>query len=36
VRFTTPRAAALGFAADPDVETVIRDYVADEGIRRKD
>jgi nucleoside-diphosphate-sugar epimerase len=36
VRFTTPRAASLGFAVDPDVETVIRDYVADEGIRLKD
>jgi nucleoside-diphosphate-sugar epimerase len=33
VRFRTPRAAALGFAADPDIDTVIRDYVADEGIR---
>jgi nucleoside-diphosphate-sugar epimerase len=32
VRFTTARADALGFVADPDVETVIRDYVADEGI----
>lgn len=32
VRFATPRALALGFAADPDVETVIRDYLADEGI----
>lgn len=33
VRFRTPRATALGFAADPDIETVIRDYIADEGIR---
>jgi len=33
VRFRTPRAFALGFAADPDIETVIRDYIADEGIR---
>jgi nucleoside-diphosphate-sugar epimerase len=32
-RFRTPRATAMGFAADPDIETVIRDYVADEGIR---
>jgi nucleoside-diphosphate-sugar epimerase len=32
VRFATPRALALGFAADPDIETVLRDYVADEGI----
>jgi nucleoside-diphosphate-sugar epimerase len=34
VRFKTPRALALGFAADPDIETVIRDYVVDEGIKR--
>jgi nucleoside-diphosphate-sugar epimerase len=32
-RFETPRALALGFHADPDVETVIRDYIADEGIK---
>lgn len=32
-RFRTPRAFAMGFRADPDVETVIRDYIADEGIR---
>ncbi|HUJ87318.1 MAG TPA: D-erythronate dehydrogenase [Burkholderiales bacterium] len=32
-RFETPRALALGFRADPDVETVIRDYIADEAIR---
>jgi nucleoside-diphosphate-sugar epimerase len=32
VRFRTPRATALGFAADPDIETVIRAYIADEGI----
>jgi nucleoside-diphosphate-sugar epimerase len=32
-RFETPRALALGFRADPDVETVIRDYIADEGIK---
>ncbi|MCX7959985.1 MAG: NAD-dependent epimerase/dehydratase family protein [Burkholderiales bacterium] len=32
-RFRTPRALAMGFRADPDVETVIRDYIADEGIR---
>jgi nucleoside-diphosphate-sugar epimerase len=31
-RFRTPRALAMGFRADPDVETVIRDYIADEGI----
>lgn len=32
VRFDTPRARALGFAADPDIDTVLRDYVADEAI----
>jgi nucleoside-diphosphate-sugar epimerase len=32
-RFRTPRAAALGFTADPDIDTVIRDYIADEGVR---
>jgi hypothetical protein len=33
VRFRTPRALAMGFAADPDVDAVIRDYIRDEGIR---
>jgi len=33
VRFRTPRALAMGFNADPDIETVIRGYVEDEGIR---
>jgi len=33
VRFRTPRALAMGFTADPDIETVIRGYVEDEGIR---
>jgi D-erythronate 2-dehydrogenase len=33
VRFRTPRALALGFTADPDIETVIRGFVEDEGIR---
>ena len=32
-RFETPRALAMGFRADPDVATVIRDYIADEGIK---
>ena len=32
-RFETPRALAMGFRADRDVETVIRDYIADEGIK---
>lgn len=31
-RFRTPRALAMGFGADPDVDTIIRDYIADEGI----
>jgi len=31
-RFETPRALALGFQRDPDIETVIRDYIADEEI----
>jgi len=33
VRFTTERALKLGFVADKDVETVIRDYIRDEGIK---
>jgi hypothetical protein len=33
VRFATPRALAMGFKPDPDIDTVIRDYIADEGIR---
>jgi nucleoside-diphosphate-sugar epimerase len=33
VRFRTPRALAMGFAADPDIDTVIRDYIRDESIR---
>jgi nucleoside-diphosphate-sugar epimerase len=33
VNFRTPRALAMGFKADPEVDTIIRDYVADEGIR---
>jgi hypothetical protein len=33
VRFRTPRALAMGFAADPDIDAVIRDYVRDEAIR---
>ena len=33
VRFSTPRALALGFKADPGIDAVIRDYIADEGIR---
>lgn len=31
--FRTPRALEMGFKADPDVDTVIRDYIEDEGIR---
>ncbi len=33
VRFRTPRAVAMGFTADPDIDTVIRGYVEDEGIK---
>ena len=33
VRFTTERALKLGFVADKDVETVIRDYIRDQGIK---
>ncbi len=32
VNFRTPRALAMGFKPDQDVETLIRDYIADEGI----
>ena len=32
VNFRTPRALGMGFKPDPDVETLIRDYIADEGI----
>jgi nucleoside-diphosphate-sugar epimerase len=32
VRFRTPRALAMGFKSDRDMETVIRDYIADEGV----
>ena len=34
-RFETPRAQSHGFRHDPDIETVIRDYIADEAIRVK-
>ena len=33
VNLRTPRAVAMGFKADPDIETIIRDYIADEGIK---
>jgi nucleoside-diphosphate-sugar epimerase len=33
VRFRTPRALAMGFKPDADVESVIRDYIADEKIK---
>jgi len=32
-RFRTPRALEMGFKPDPDVESVIRAYIADENIR---
>jgi nucleoside-diphosphate-sugar epimerase len=31
-RFATPRALSMGFKADPGIEAVIRDYIADEGV----
>jgi D-erythronate 2-dehydrogenase len=31
--FRTPRALAMGFAPDRDVESIIRDYIKDENIR---
>ena len=33
VNFRTPRALGMGFKADADIESVIRAYVADEGIK---
>jgi nucleoside-diphosphate-sugar epimerase len=33
VNFRTPRALAMGFKSDPDVASIIRDYIADEGIK---
>jgi nucleoside-diphosphate-sugar epimerase len=33
VNFRTPRALAMGFKPDADVDSIIRDYVADEGIK---
>ena len=33
VRFATPRALGMGFEADPGIEAVIRDYIADEGVK---
>jgi nucleoside-diphosphate-sugar epimerase len=33
VQFRTPRALAMGFTADADIETVIRGYVEDERIK---
>ena len=33
VNFRTPHALAMGFKADVDVESIIRDYVANEGIK---
>lgn len=32
-RLKTPRALDMGFRADPDIDTVIRDYIADENIK---
>jgi nucleoside-diphosphate-sugar epimerase len=33
VNFRTPRALQMGFRADPDVDSIIRDYIADENIK---
>jgi len=33
VRFATPRAIGMGFKADPGIDAVIRDYIADEGVK---
>ena len=33
VRFNTARAAKLGFSADANVETIIRSYIAEQGIK---
>lgn len=33
VRFTNERAQKMGFVADKDVETIIRDYITDQGIK---
>lgn len=35
VNFRTPRALAMGFKPDPDMESVIRAYIADERIQLK-
>jgi D-erythronate 2-dehydrogenase len=35
VNFRTPRALAMGFKPDADVDSIIRDYIADEGIAPK-
>jgi hypothetical protein len=32
VNFRTPRALAMGFKPDADVDSVIRDYVKDENV----
>jgi nucleoside-diphosphate-sugar epimerase len=32
VRFTTERALKLGFVSDKDIESVIRDYIREQGI----
>jgi len=33
VRFATPRSLAMGFKADPGIDAVIRDYIADENVK---
>ncbi|MSP98629.1 MAG: SDR family oxidoreductase [Betaproteobacteria bacterium] len=33
MRLNTPRALGMGFKADPDIDSVVRAYIADEGIK---
>jgi hypothetical protein len=33
VRFHTARALEMGFRPDQDIDSIIRDYIADESIR---
>ena len=33
VKFRTPRALAMGFKPDVDLDSVVRAYIADEGIK---
>jgi len=33
VRFRTPRALGMGFKPDPDIDSMVRAYIADEGVK---